>query len=277
MSLQTISSEKNLNFLSRKSVIWKHLTSFDDFNSFVAEIDEIKVNRGDEKEIITEWFITIRGVPFTWLEIDSLNINDDSLHFEAVSGDFDQWSGVWKIEQLETGYLKLVYSLNYHLGVPVIENIIDNVLQEKLQLFSDNMVEAHCKKLNGIVCDERQNSRIKINKNITFVADEKALSGEILDISQGGMLLRLKKGMLSADLHKIMSFSFVGFTIDGQCAYEKNTDSTRIVFTHHLTSEMFDTLLLLLNSETFHQNESVKVFDVFTAKKTIANPSIHLI
>lgn len=170
MPIQTITSKAQLDNNIRKSEIWRQLKNHTSFSTFVPGVDKISLTSKNGSEVTAEWFITIEGAPFTWLEVISFDEPDFIAHFEAVCGDFEKWYGEWKVVSTYQGSFALEYTLNYHLGIPVIEDIVGSILHSKIQLFIDTMVNAHATNLQLNSTETRNCKRIRLNKNVEFIA-----------------------------------------------------------------------------------------------------------
>lgn len=269
MPIQTIRFKAILDNI-RRSVIWNQLKNYNLFSTFIPGIDKITLTSKTDSEVTAEWFITIDGAPFTWLEVINFNDHDFTTHFEAVCGDFDKWFGEWKVITTRQGCFAIEYQLNYHLGIPVIEDIVGSIFHSKIQAFVEAMVNAHCKNLQLNTLETRSYKRIKLNKNVEFFADNRVIEAEIIDFSSGGLKIKLQKGMLPSDECKSVDFSFADIQNEGYCILDANTDIVRIVFYKSLTCEQTNSILSQWQTGHLLTKEMVKIFDVITSKSEVS-------
>lgn len=270
MLILTITAKALLNNNIRKSSIWKQLKDFTLFNTFVPGVNEITLTSKNNSEFTAEWFITIDGAPFTWLEVISFDEHNFTAHFETVCGDFDKWYGEWMIVLTNQDSFAIEYKLNYHLGIPVIEDIVGSILDSKIQQFIDTMVNAHAENLKLNVLDTRNSKRIKLNKNVKFIADNQIVDAEIIDFSSGGLKMKLQKGLLPSDGCKSVEFSFAGIRTQGYCILDANTDIVRIVFSKSLSNQEITSILSQWKTGDPLTEELVKIYDVITSKLEVS-------
>ena len=270
MPIQTITSKSLLDNRIRKSAVWAQLKSYDSFSTFIPGIDKIVVSAKNGSEVKAEWFITIDGAPFTWLEVIDLNEDKFSTNFEAVCGDFDKWYGEWKIAITDEGNYAIELLLNYHLGIPVIEDIVSSILRSKIQLFIDTMTHMHSKNLLSNVCETRNSNRIVINKNVNFVANGIVMDAKVIDISSGGLKMQLQSGILLSDTNKVNKFSFADVNVEGYCISDPHSDIVRIVFTKSLINQDMTSILSRWQTGTLPCDDFVEIYDVITSKTEIS-------
>jgi ribosome-associated toxin RatA of RatAB toxin-antitoxin module len=270
MPIKTTVFKALLDTNIRKSVIWKQLKNYNLFSTFIPGIDKITLTSNTDSEVTAEWFITIDGAPFTWLEVINFNDHDFTMHFEAVCGDFDKWYGEWKVTTTSQECFAIEYQLSYHLGIPVIEDFVGSILHSKIQLFIETMVHAHCKNLRSNTLETRTCKRIKLNKNIEFIADNRVIGAEVIDFSSGGLKIKLQKGILPSNGCKSVDFSFADILNEGFCILDANTDIVRIVFSKSLTTHEMTLILSLWQTELLLTEETVKIYDVITSKSEVS-------
>jgi ribosome-associated toxin RatA of RatAB toxin-antitoxin module len=268
MPVQLIKSEALIEGAIRKKQILEHISSFEVFSTFVPAVDKITLVTRKGDELKTEWFVTIDGAPFTWLEIDSLHKDEFSMQFEAVSGDFDLWAGEWRISYAGYQKLTLTLSINYFLGIPIIEDIVGNTLQRKIQTFADDMLIAHCKKIAAMGIEERTYPRAIIEKDIDISVNGKTIQTKVCNISCGGMMVLLKNGTLPIDKDKKITFSFAGITIDGYCLIENYCNTARIMFVQFLTTQQLNAILSKWNTGISVTDKVVQIYDVLVLKES---------
>jgi ribosome-associated toxin RatA of RatAB toxin-antitoxin module len=269
MIILTITAKALLDNNIRKSAIWKQLKNFTLFNTFVPGVNKITLTK-DNSKVTAEWFITIDGVPFTWLEVVNFDEHNFTVDFEAVCGDFDKWYGEWTLVSTTQGNFAIEFKLNYRLGIPVVENVVGSILNSKIQKFIDTMVNAHAERLMLNTLDTRNGKRIKLNKDVEFIADNRAIDAKILDFSSGGLKMKLRKELLTLDGCKSVDFSFANVRTQGCCILDANTEIVRIVFSKSLSNQEITSILSQWQTGDLLTDEMVKIYDVVTSKLDVS-------
>ncbi|MDO5575642.1 MAG: SRPBCC family protein, partial [Fibrobacter sp.] len=172
---QKISCERNLGKPIRNAKIWDQIRSYHKYSEFVPCIESIIQENSCPS--ISEWIINIDGAPLSWQQLDSFESQNGCLKFELTNGDFDQLYGQWNVEPTsEPNQFRISLQLEYSLGIPVIEDILGNIIQEKLTSFTNSMVEAHIKKIEESYVDERKFKRLIVGSPVLFTIDNQKAS-----------------------------------------------------------------------------------------------------
>ena len=119
--------------------------TFPDFMPNVTSIEIIE--RGDGRAV-SHWVTDLDGAPLEWREAD---LYDDVHHvvtFRLIEGDIEQFDGRWAFAPCDDGTMALC-ELDYVLGVPVIEEAVGPLLQEKIEHNISVMLQAVKQLLEG--------------------------------------------------------------------------------------------------------------------------------
>ena len=154
--ITSIHTIQDISRFCRKNDIWNLITDFSGYQNIVSQIDAIHIHESVGDILRTEWFITLDGAPFSWIEMDNINQNKFTIRSKAISGDFDVWQGTWRIEDTGRDKIRLCYALDYSLGIPVIEENLSTILQDKLQMYTDTLVLGISKHSTTFLNDERR-------------------------------------------------------------------------------------------------------------------------
>ncbi|MFC1584032.1 type II toxin-antitoxin system RatA family toxin [Fibrobacterota bacterium] len=169
--------------------VWDAVTDLEAFPSFMENVDEVKIIERDGLEGVSEWLVNIEGAPFSWVEKDLFNKESLSLDFESMDGDFDKLDGSWRIETREGESKKIHCEVNYLLGIPVIEEVLGDVLKEKMTRHLQSMLDALRKKLCGDEIEKRRYRRFRIGRSKKILCQNRAVEAFVVDLSRKGALL----------------------------------------------------------------------------------------
>ncbi|MCK4486383.1 MAG: SRPBCC family protein [Desulfobacterales bacterium] len=111
------------------------------YPEYMASVKSIEVLERNQDMLITRWDADIEGAPVNWVQNVWMKDESQEMTFEATEGDFDVFRGKWSVSQSGTEvWLKLI--VEYKLGIPVIEEVLGPVLEEKVKANSEAMLEA---------------------------------------------------------------------------------------------------------------------------------------
>jgi ribosome-associated toxin RatA of RatAB toxin-antitoxin module len=196
MNNRVITTEAIIKGLVRKDAAWQVISDFQNFPTLMKNVDKVVIHDRNEHEGKSEWFVTIENAPMHWLEQDIFDAPKYGMRFESIDGDFEQINGSWKVEDFHGDGIRLEYSMNYHLGIPVIEEVVGDVLQKKMKKNADSMVQAIKDELyKPAIAEERASPRIPIGLYNTFFLNGKEIRALVCNISRKGMMFAAGAGL----------------------------------------------------------------------------------
>ncbi len=246
----------------RKDAAWRIISDFNRFPKLMTNVDKILIHERSEDKGTSEWFFTLDNAPLHWLEQDRFDPSNYEIRFESIDGDFDRISGAWKIEDHNGEGIKLNYSVDYHLGIPVIDEVVGDIFQEKMKKNIDSMVQSVTDELvRPIRIDERKHPRAVISQYNTMVVNGRTLRLKILNIS--------RQGMMFAPHRKITPGEAV-FAIDGLAiaaevhSSAESPNKSRAVFKRELRQDELDQTVHYLTTKNIRRLERMNI-----AKNTV--------
>ena len=106
------------------------------------------IEQGNDRSI-SHWVTDLDGAPLEWREADVYDGEQHVVFFQLIEGDVEQFEGRWVFLPHEDGTLS-VCELDYSLGVPVIEEAIGPVLQQKIEHNINQMLAAVKERVEGV-------------------------------------------------------------------------------------------------------------------------------
>ena len=200
MNYRIVTTEAIIKGIVRKDAAWRIISDFQNYPALVKNVDKVIIHDRNEHEGKSEWFVTIENAPMRWLEQDIFDAPKYGIRFESIDGDFEQINGAWKVEDFHGEGIRLEYSMNYHLGIPVIEEVVGDVLQEKMKKNADSMVQAIKDELDKPGrAEERACPRIPISQYNTFFLNGREIRAHVCNISRKGMMFATGAGLHSGE------------------------------------------------------------------------------
>lgn len=111
------------------------------FPDFMPDVESVTVLERHPTHILTKWKTLVEEAPIEWVEEDRFNEEEGRIDYKLLEGDLDKFEGAWTF--VETGGVtKVVLSVDYDFGVPVLAELIGPTLQRKVQENSEMMLAA---------------------------------------------------------------------------------------------------------------------------------------
>lgn len=115
-----------------KGELFDLLKDMRSFPNFMKYVNSLKVTKQSPIKFVSEWSITIDGVPVRWKEEDTVNENAFTIDFKMIDGDYSKYSGRWEILQESGGY-KVKITTEIDWGAPAFTsfNEVKKILLRK--------------------------------------------------------------------------------------------------------------------------------------------------
>jgi len=263
---QQIYCEKFINGPFRNQIIWDQIRSYHKYSESIPCIESIV--QKNTSPLISEWIISIDGVPFTWQQMEVFELPNGCLKFELTYGDFDQFHGQWKVESTEFNLLKISFQLEYSLGIPVIENITGNIIQEKLVVFVNSMLDTHIKQIENTFIEERRFERFNFGTLFKFSVDNTEIVVELVNLSRGGMLIKLIDGVIKPQTGKLISFKLAGLSLDSECVDCDMENCVRVIFCSPLSQKDLNDILSTWRMKNKTCEDMISFYQILSKQKT---------
>ena len=111
------------------------------FPEFMPDVESVTVIERHSDHILTKWKTLVEEAPIEWTEEDRFNDGESRIDYKLLEGDLDKFEGAWTFEET-AGVTKVVLSVDYDFGVPVLAELIGPTLQRKVQENSEMMLAA---------------------------------------------------------------------------------------------------------------------------------------
>ncbi|MBD3321056.1 MAG: hypothetical protein GF350_08190 [Chitinivibrionales bacterium] len=188
MGYERISTEAILKGKVRKDFAWDIISDYSQYPRIMESVDKVTIIEKESDHGRSEWFVTVEEAPLTWIERDYYDRNNYEIRFESIDGDFDSINGRWKVEDYDKGGIRINFDIDYVLGIPVIEEVLGDILRQKMKSNMDSMVGAIKSELSRSQVNERQYERYDIGKHNTINLNGHDIRTYVGNVSQKGMM-----------------------------------------------------------------------------------------
>ncbi|MDD4953284.1 MAG: SRPBCC family protein [Candidatus Omnitrophica bacterium] len=126
---------------ARKWRVIRFLTKVQDFPSFIPTVKEAVAIQKRGNIVRTKWHILVNSVPITWVEEDTLDLQNNALYFHSIEGDLEEFAGEWRFQDLPTG-TRVTVNVRLRVGIPAIKEFADLYIKKILQNNFEFILEA---------------------------------------------------------------------------------------------------------------------------------------
>jgi ribosome-associated toxin RatA of RatAB toxin-antitoxin module len=90
---------------------------------------------GPGEPVVSAWEVFFRNGILSWTEVDVLHPETATIDFEQTVGDFEEFSGGWRLTPFVgsgTAGVRVVFAAEFDFGVPSLASIVDPVAERVL-------------------------------------------------------------------------------------------------------------------------------------------------
>jgi predicted amino acid dehydrogenase/ribosome-associated toxin RatA of RatAB toxin-antitoxin module len=123
---------------------WKAIrliTKVWEFPDYIPCVKEATVIEKSRHTIKTKWRVQVDEVPISWVEEDSLALNQDAIYFKAIEGDLEEFRGEWHFQNHPQG-TEVTADVYLKVGVPAIKDFADSYITKLLTKNFEAILEA---------------------------------------------------------------------------------------------------------------------------------------
>lgn len=106
--------------------VFDTLSDFRHYAELVDTVVSVEMHRETGNEAESSWVVKFRNGLLKWTERDWFKREELKLEFEQIDGDFEEFTGAWRIEQ-QGGDVKVALIVDFDFGVPSLESIVNPV------------------------------------------------------------------------------------------------------------------------------------------------------
>lgn len=111
--------------------VFRRMLKLEDFPSYMPNVKESRMISKQGSKVKTRWSVEIDGLPMSWIEEEIMDMPHSTISFRAVEGDFEKFDGKWVLKPHPQG-TEVEIEVLAKIGIPVIEQLISPILEEKI-------------------------------------------------------------------------------------------------------------------------------------------------
>lgn len=128
---QTLTIHRNLP--GRPWKVLRLITRIEDFSKYMPNVKKSQVLEKTRSSAVTEWLVDIDGLRIRWRQQDTFDFKNFKIHFKATEGDIEKFEGEWSLQNGEGESTDVTVHARIRLGIPVVEDVVDEILQFRLR------------------------------------------------------------------------------------------------------------------------------------------------
>jgi len=116
------------------------LTKVWELSGAIPTISEVKVIAKSRNTVKTKWRILVNDLPINWIEEDTLDLGQNTIHFKAIEGDLSEFRGTWQFRDHPQG-TEVAVEIYIHVGIPAIEDFAEEYVNGLVTKIFETILE----------------------------------------------------------------------------------------------------------------------------------------
>ncbi|MER5868399.1 SRPBCC family protein [Streptomyces sp. NPDC002044] len=135
--------EVNLPIKAPAADAWRAVTRLEDYADYMENVESVTVLGASESGARTSaWSVLLKGSVLEWVEEDELDEANRVMSFSQTSGDLDEFTGYWRVDDRGDGTSVVVFSVDFEIGIPLLADMLNPVAAKALRENSEHMLRA---------------------------------------------------------------------------------------------------------------------------------------
>lgn len=114
---------------AKKWRIIRLITKVGEFPSYIPTVKEATIIQKNHNKIITKWKIQVDNIPLSWIEEDTLALDNNCIYFKAIEGDLQEFKGEWRFLDHPQG-TEITINIFLKVGIPSINEFADSYVRK---------------------------------------------------------------------------------------------------------------------------------------------------
>ena len=265
MAYQKVLSEATIPGFVRKESAWKIITDYSQYPAIMDNVDKVEISERTGREGISKWYVSVEEAPLYWMEKDHFSRRNYQIQFKSIEGDFDNINGQWRITDSSESGIKISFEIEYNLGIPVIEEVLGDILREKMKNNMEKMMGAITKSLNMQSKDERIHARYPINGQHIVSINGNEYNLFVHNLSAYGMMVSA-----SSEIKEISTMKIATTSLDIAAVHANGSGNQyRLIFRNPLEENLFAPFMQnLAGSSPVPESASAGTYDALIITDT---------
>ncbi len=254
MSEKSIVSKTPLPSLIRREAAWRWICDFNNLAQATKQIDRIETLRRTADEGRSQWFVTLDGAPFRWIQKEQMNLPEYQISFQGIDGDFETLFGNWTIALNMDHEIEITFDMTFDLGLPLLGAALGDELMKRVQAFGDSLAAGIAEGLRDKVRDERVTPRNRPHMYADLSISGTRVRALVMDFSKAGMMVNVP----SPFEKDTVELQVGSREIQAQVLEISGLGSAkRILFKSDLTTSEYENMSLSIRGEKQRKHERI--------------------
>lgn len=114
--------------------VWETVVDIERYQDSMDTVRFVRIVEDDEKgRRRAAWSVLLKGSILEWEEEEHLDHGEHTVVFKQIRGDLEHFDGHWALEAVGPEQTKVVFEVEFEIGIPMLADMLNPVAQRSLQ------------------------------------------------------------------------------------------------------------------------------------------------
>lgn len=114
--------------------VWETVVDIESYQDSMDTVRSVRlVEDDDDGRRRAAWSVLLKGSILEWEEEEHLDHGRHTVVFKQIRGDLEHFDGQWWLEELGWAQTKVVFEVEFEIGIPMLADMLNPVAQRSLQ------------------------------------------------------------------------------------------------------------------------------------------------
>jgi len=114
--------------------VWETVVDIERYQESMDTVRFVRIVEDDEQgRRRAAWSVLLKGSILEWEEEEHLDHGGHTVVFKQIRGDLDHFDGHWRLEAIGPEQTKVVFEVEFEIGIPMLADMLNPVAQRSLQ------------------------------------------------------------------------------------------------------------------------------------------------
>jgi len=114
--------------------VWNTVLDIERYQDSMDTVRSVRVvEQSSDQRRTAAWSVLLKGSILEWEEEEDIDVRAYTVVFKQLRGDLDHFDGRWVLEALSPERTKVVFEVDFEIGIPMLAEMLNPVAQRSLQ------------------------------------------------------------------------------------------------------------------------------------------------
>jgi len=113
--------------------VWNLINDVESHPRLMEHVRSVEVRETGPGYRVAAWEADLKGCRMSWVEREEIDAERRRIDYHLVEGDLAQMEGFWQVDPLPDGAVKVVLSVAFDIGMPMLSDMLNPVAERAIR------------------------------------------------------------------------------------------------------------------------------------------------